>query len=590
MPINLPIDAITSRLNLQGRFDSVRSQSVGSRFANLKPISEFFNFKQISKPQNFGEVQNRVNYNLGYFSSNYAVLFVMLSIYTLLTNWLLTFDILLVVGGMYGIGKLEGRDIEIGNFRATTSQLYTALLVIAVPLAIISNPFGSALWLIGASGVSIIGHAAFMEKPIEGGGLSGRPRAPHDMPHWGRPSGALAGGSGEGWRDEFESRRRRFLDVGDESDDGYQRAYLDPAAFKSRSADSLPREGFTGDELLFTGYDLGSGRGERGVDDMAHERRQYQPRDDDFYHENALTRPSREDVLVQSAREKLRRARAKGKTNVSLSVEEMAALERNSAQPRDTSEPSTPSKNKTRGSRSSSATSLTSTRTRRTSIGLFGGTSPSQSRSRTPKDSRKPSNDQQPVARASGPTPAAFMIRGPDGVPMYPPTEYYPPPVSSRRPSSNSNRNVTPPYEAYSARGYGPELRAPSSSSSRALYEEKAWSTSNRAPPGAGYPDMFGSSSSPGAQSYQAPIASSDVSYAKLRRAPQGSPLSNVEAAVDQREREARMVSGARPASSGSSSDDSGQGVRIEVEPGFGLRRVPASSKSSGTVRRKGRR
>lgn len=167
MPINLPLDAITSRLNLQGRFDNVRSQSVSSRFANLKPISEFFNFKQISKPQNFGEVQNRVNYNLGYFSSNYAVLFVMLSIYTLITNWLLTFVILLVVGGMYGIGKLEGRDIEIGTFRATTSQLYTGLLIIAVPLAIFSNPFGSALWLIGASGVSIIGHAAFMEKPIE---------------------------------------------------------------------------------------------------------------------------------------------------------------------------------------------------------------------------------------------------------------------------------------------------------------------------------------------------------------------------------------------------------------------------------------
>jgi hypothetical protein len=167
MPINLPLDAITSRLNLQGRFDSVRSQSVGSRFANLKPISEFFNFKQISKPQNFGEVQNRVNYNLGYFSSNYAVLFCMLSIYTLITNWLLTFVILLVVGGMFGIGKLEGRDIEIGNFRATTSQLYTGLIVIAVPLAIFSNPFGSALWLIGASGVTILGHAAFLEKPIE---------------------------------------------------------------------------------------------------------------------------------------------------------------------------------------------------------------------------------------------------------------------------------------------------------------------------------------------------------------------------------------------------------------------------------------
>ncbi|THZ24840.1 hypothetical protein D6C89_04702 [Aureobasidium pullulans] len=589
MPINLPLDAITSRLNLQGRFDSVRSQSVGSRFANLKPISEFFNFKQISKPQNFGEVQNRVNYNLGYFSSNYAVLFCMLSIYTLITNWLLTFVILLVVGGMFGIGKLEGRDIEIGNFRATTSQLYTGLVVIAVPLAIFSNPFGSALWLIGASGVTILGHAAFLEKPIEGGGLNGRPRAPHDMPHWGRPSGAHAGGGGgEIWRDEFESRRRRFLDVGDESDDGYQRAYVDPAGFKSRSADRLPREGLTGDELLFTGYDLGSGRGERGRDDIGYEGRPQRQYEDDHYRSNASTRPSREDALVQSAKEKLRKARVKGKTNVSLSVEEMAALERSSTQLRDPSEPSTPSKNKTRGSRSSSTTSLTSTRPRRTSVGLFGSTSPSQSRSRTPKTTRKSSNEQQPVARTSGSTPPAFMIRGPDGVPMYAPSDYYPSPVSSRRPSSNSNRQITPPYEAYSVRGYGPELRAQPSPSIRAAYDENAWASSSRPPAGASYPDLFGGTLPPGGQSYQTHVPASDVSYAKLRRGPQGSPLSNVEAAADRWEREGEI--GARPPSSGSSSDDSGQGVRIEVEPGYGFRRVPVSSKSSGTVRRKGRK
>lgn len=165
--INIPLDAIASRLNLRGGFDSVRSQNLSGRFANLRPISEFFNIKQISKPQNFGEVQNRVNYNLGYFASNYAVLFVMLSIYTLLTNFLLSFVIILVIGGMYGIGKLQGRDLDVGFFRATTTQLYTGLVVIAVPLAIIANPFSAALWLIGASGVTILGHAAFMEKPIE---------------------------------------------------------------------------------------------------------------------------------------------------------------------------------------------------------------------------------------------------------------------------------------------------------------------------------------------------------------------------------------------------------------------------------------
>lgn len=91
----------------------------------------------------------------------------MLSIYSLLTNWVLLFDIILVVGGMWGIGKLEGRDLDVGVFRATSSQLYTGLLIIAVPLGIIASPISTILWLIGASGVSILGHASFMDKPID---------------------------------------------------------------------------------------------------------------------------------------------------------------------------------------------------------------------------------------------------------------------------------------------------------------------------------------------------------------------------------------------------------------------------------------
>jgi hypothetical protein len=91
----------------------------------------------------------------------------MLSIYSLLTNLVLLFVIVLVVGGMYGIGKLEGRDLVIGSFRATTSQLYTGLLVVAVPLGMLSSPISAMLWLIGATGVSVLGHASLMDKPIE---------------------------------------------------------------------------------------------------------------------------------------------------------------------------------------------------------------------------------------------------------------------------------------------------------------------------------------------------------------------------------------------------------------------------------------
>ena len=165
--IQIPLDILTSRLNLGDRFAGVRSQSLASRFANLRPISEFFDLKRISKPDNFGEIQSRVNYNLGHFSSNYAVLFLMLSVYSLLTNWVLVFLIVFVVGGMWGIGKLQGNDLDIGTVRASTSQLYTGLIVIAVPLFFFASVFTTFLWLIGASGVTILGHASFMEKPID---------------------------------------------------------------------------------------------------------------------------------------------------------------------------------------------------------------------------------------------------------------------------------------------------------------------------------------------------------------------------------------------------------------------------------------
>jgi PRA1 family protein 1 len=165
--ISIPLDAIAARFNLQGRFDGVLNGNISNRFANLKPISEFLDIKRISKPANFSEVQSRVNYNLGHFSSNYAVVFVMLSIYSLLTNRLLLFVIVLVVVGMYGIGKLDGRDLELGVTRVTSSQLYTGMLVLAIPLGFWASPFTTVLWLIGATGVSVIGHASFMDRPIE---------------------------------------------------------------------------------------------------------------------------------------------------------------------------------------------------------------------------------------------------------------------------------------------------------------------------------------------------------------------------------------------------------------------------------------
>lgn len=165
--IQIPIDVLTSRLNIGDRFASLRSGSLAGRFSNLRPISEFLDVKRVNKPDNFAEMQSRVNYNLGHFSSNYAVVFSMLCIYSLLTNFWLLFDIIFVVVGMFVIGKLEGRDLEFGQQRFSTMQLYTGLWIIAIPIALISGVFGTMMWLIGASGVVILGHAALLDKPID---------------------------------------------------------------------------------------------------------------------------------------------------------------------------------------------------------------------------------------------------------------------------------------------------------------------------------------------------------------------------------------------------------------------------------------
>ncbi|KAK9450574.1 prenylated rab acceptor PRA1 [Limtongia smithiae] len=138
-----------------------------SRVGAVRPVGEFFDFKRVSKPRNAAEAQARVIYNLSYFSANYAIVFAMLSIYSLLTNLVLLFTLIFVSAALYGIAYLKGQDLNLGFTRLTTSQLYVGLFVIALPLGIYASPFSTILWLLGAAGVTIIGHAAILDKPIE---------------------------------------------------------------------------------------------------------------------------------------------------------------------------------------------------------------------------------------------------------------------------------------------------------------------------------------------------------------------------------------------------------------------------------------
>ncbi|KAM0241093.1 hypothetical protein ACHAPO_001895 [Fusarium lateritium] len=307
--IQIPLDVITSRLNFGDRFQSLRSGPLSGRFSNLRPVNEFLDFKRLSKPNNFVEMQSRVNYNLSHYSSNYAVVFVMLSIYALLTNWLLLFDIILVVVGMWFIGKLDGHDLEIGTFRASCSQLYTALVCVAVPLGLIASPFSTLLWLIGASGVTILG------------GLSGRPQSPEFAPQWGRPSRRrqrrTEGGAASRGRPGGDVRVEE-LDSGDDA----------------RGVGASSGSRFASDPLRFTGMDVGNS--ERGLVRRGHYDDSEDSEDDSESSEDEefeqyiaeLASHDPEEALVQSAMHRIERAKARGRTDVDLNDEEIAALER----------------------------------------------------------------------------------------------------------------------------------------------------------------------------------------------------------------------------------------------------------------------
>lgn len=141
--------------------------SLQGTISKIKPPQEFFDFRRVSKPANFGEAQSRIGFNLNYFSANYIAIVLLLSVYALLTNLLLLFVTIFMIGGVFGINRLGGQDLVLPFGRYNTSQLYTGLLIVSVPLGFLASPISTMMWLIGSSGFTVFSHAALMEKPIE---------------------------------------------------------------------------------------------------------------------------------------------------------------------------------------------------------------------------------------------------------------------------------------------------------------------------------------------------------------------------------------------------------------------------------------
>lgn len=421
-----------------------------------------------------------------------------------------------------------------------------------------------------------------------------------------------------------------------DEDDG-QGVYLDPNGYAYRDG---RQRGYAGDELYFTGYDTGQHRRE------SYPNAYYGNGDseEDGYHGGAYR--GRDEALAQSAYERIAKARASGQTNINLSVDEMEALERRRGvqQPAPVqpplqiaSPPATPVKTPKgkSSSRNNSSVSLSSTKAKKKGSSLFGGgpsTPPSKSKSKS-KSARKMSisSDQTAPFSPGPPPPPGYVLAGPNGMPMYAPMPYYPPPSPelaraqasrdrSRSTSKHNRRGSTPPepvFAQYSPRFYPPPagMRPGSASSNRSFADEADWygapppqptgrtrASSNaqyRMPP----PDDYTGPPMPAAQgrrSLGGPATAADINYSALRRVPPGSsPLaaahySDPAAAGRKGSGLSQEVGDTGSSSSGSGSSSEYQGVTVEVHPdagrGNGYSVGKTAVKGNEARRRKSRR
>ncbi|KAI3618581.1 prenylated rab acceptor 1 [Moniliophthora roreri] len=116
-----------------------------TRLSALRPPTEFFDFHRVSRPADLNQATQRIT----------------------ISNSLLLLAIVFLVGGFAVINKFAPEPVQMGEHTITQKHLYITLFVIGLPLLWLASPVMTLFWLVGASGVLILGHASLMEPGIE---------------------------------------------------------------------------------------------------------------------------------------------------------------------------------------------------------------------------------------------------------------------------------------------------------------------------------------------------------------------------------------------------------------------------------------
>ncbi len=253
------------------------------------------------------------------------------------------------------------------------------------------------------------------------------------MPSWGRPSGAQEGKRRKG--DERRRRQweadRRFEEIDSEDNDDGQGVGLNGT--------------YPSDELHFTGADLGLGIRSRQRRDHNYS---YSSRSSEEEESEEipggpmqLALRDKEELLVQRALERIRRAQMLGRTNVKLTQPEIDALER---------------KRRKEQAKSRGAETTSKGAERRRSTGYFSNAIKNDKLGkRSSKDLISGYSKSGSSSPARG-TPPGMIVPGSDGVPTYTPFGYYPP--SGSAPRGRSSHSGSRSTSSHSLQQLSPTL------------------------------------------------------------------------------------------------------------------------------------
>ena len=284
------------------------------------------------------------------------------------------------------------------------------------------------------------------------------------MPPWGRPSGAREGKrkKGDAKRTRQWEENRRFEEIDSDDDDDGQGVGLNNT--------------YPSDELHFTGEDLGLRIRRRRRHDHNYTYSSGSSDENSESEEQSgdsmqLALRDKEEMLVQRALERIRRAQMLGKTNVKLTQHEIDALERKrrkeQAKPKSTEAPS-------KGA------------DRRRSSGYFGFMTKNDKKlgQRNSKDliPRYSKSGSSSPARVTSP---GMIVPGSDGNSSHVPFAYYAP--SGSTPLGRSSRSGSRSTSSHNLQQLSPPLAPNQSHSQQRRYvsvlESSQPSPSSRSPP-----------------------------------------------------------------------------------------------------------